>query len=105
MKSLSENAASLVSRAVMPMADEAPSFGGCYLTATEHGGSSESLFLQDFFKKIESTQGWVAWTDAAFDLDAGYRSRTKKGYTVLVLAAAAVAALAFVVIRKHLAAN
>src|SRR5262249_50642831 len=84
----------LVSRAVMPHADEVPTYGGCYLTATESQGSSEPLFAQEFFKKVESTQGFVAWTDDAFALDAGYRSMTKTGYVALGVIAAAVAALA-----------
>jgi hypothetical protein len=89
----SPKVARLVSRAVTPRADEVPSIGGCYLTAPEPGGS-EALFAQEFFKKVESTQGFVAWTDEAYALDAGYRSSTKTGYMALGVIAAAVIALA-----------
>ncbi len=77
----------------MPRVDEIPVYGGCYLTATE-SGTSEALFLHEFFKKVESTQGFVTWTDEAFALDAAYRSKTKLGYVVLGVIVLAVAALA-----------
>jgi hypothetical protein len=89
----SPKVARLVSRAVVARADESPSIGGCYLTAPDPGGS-EALFAQEFFKKVESTQGFVAWTDEAYALDAGYRSATRTGYLTLGVAAAAVIALA-----------
>ena len=89
----SQKIARLVSRAAMARADELPSFGGCYLTAPDPGGS-EPLFAQEFFKKVESTQGFVSWTDEAYVLDAGYRSATKTGYLALGVIAVAVAALA-----------
>jgi hypothetical protein len=94
VKDRSEKMSRLVSRAVMPHADEVPTYGGCYLTATESQGSSEPLFAQEFFKKVESTQGFVAWTDEAFALDSSYRSMTKTGYVALGVIAAAVAVLA-----------
>ncbi len=89
----SPKVARMVSRAAMARADEAPSFGGCYLTAQDASGS-EPLFTQEFFKKVESTQGFVAWTDAAYALDAGYRSATRGGYLALGVIVAAVIALA-----------
>lgn len=85
-------AARMVARAVMARAGELPSIGGCYLTTPEPGGQ-EPLFAQEFFKKVESTQGFVAWTDEAYALDAGYRRATKTGYFTLALIAAAVIAL------------
>jgi hypothetical protein len=94
VKDRADKMSRLVSRAVMPRVDEVPTYGGCYLTAVESQGSSEPLFAQEFFKKVESTQGFVAWTDEAFGLDASYRSMTKTGYLALGVIAAAVAALA-----------
>ena len=92
----SPKVARLVSRAVMARADESPSFGGCYLTAPDPSGS-EPLFAQEFFKKVESTQGFVSWTDEAYALDAGYRSATRTGYLVLgVISALVVAAAVYV---------
>lgn len=89
----SAKVAKLVSRAVVARADEVPAVGGCYLTAPDPGGS-EPLFAQEFFKKVESTQGFVAWTDEAYAIDAGYRSSTKTGYLALGVIAAAVVGLA-----------
>ena len=51
-------------------------------------------FAKEFFKKVESSQGYVAWTDAAYSEDAGYRSMTRMGYLALALIALGVLALA-----------
>lgn len=77
-------ASRLVSRLAMPGDDGPVRFGGAYLTAQapELGGP---LFLDEFYKKLFSTQGLVEWTDAAFAADAGYRSSTKMGYAFLVV--------------------
>ena len=97
VKDRAEKIGRLVSRAVVPRADEVPAYGGCYLTALEPGGSSEPLFAHEFFKKVESTQGFVAWTDEAFALDSSYRGMTKTGYLALGVIAAGVIGLAMYV--------
>jgi IcmF-related N-terminal domain len=93
----SSKIARLVSRAVVARVDDVPAVGGCYLTAPDPGGS-EPLFTQEFFKKVESTQGFVTWTDEAYSIDAGYRGTTKTGYMALVAIAAAVIGLAVYVL-------
>jgi type VI protein secretion system component VasK len=85
-------AARLVSRAV---ADgyRVPVFGGAYLTANSPDNPGEALFATDFFKKVESTQGYVAWTADALAADAGAHRSSTLGYAFLVLLLLAVAAL------------
>ena len=34
---------------------------------------------------MESSQGYVAWTDAAYAEDAGYRSMTRMGHLALAI--------------------
>jgi hypothetical protein len=71
-------------------------FGGCYLTANapELGGP---LFVDEFFKKVHGTQGYVAWTDAAFADEARCKRLTKIGYAALgVLVVAVLAFMAYV---------
>lgn len=84
--------ARLLSRAVVP-GDRAPTFGGCYLSVVSQASPDEAKFAKEFFRKVESTQGYVAWTDEAFAEDAGYRSTTKLGY--LALMAILIAVLGF----------
>jgi hypothetical protein len=76
--------ARLLSRAVAS-GDCVPLFAGCYLSVLQPHDPTAALFAKEFFRKVESTQGFVAWTDAAFDADAGYRRTTKLGYTALAV--------------------
>jgi hypothetical protein len=87
-----EPAARMVSRAV---ADgyRIPVFAGTYLTANSPDTPGESLFATDFFKKVESTQGYVAWTDDALAADASARRAATLGYAFLVLLLLGVVAL------------
>jgi hypothetical protein len=71
-----------------------PEFGGCYLAVSLPGEAADVKFAREFFKKVESSQGFVAWTDAAYAEDAGYRSMTRLGYLALTLIALGVLALA-----------
>jgi ImcF (intracellular multiplication and macrophage-killing)-related protein len=71
-----------------------PEFGGCYLAVSLPGEAADVKFAREFFKKVESSQGSVAWTDAAYAEDASYRSMTRMGYLALVAIALAVVALA-----------
>ena len=54
---------------------------------------------------MESSQGYVAWTDEAYAEDAGYRSMTRMGYLALGLIALAVLALAGYVIYVQFIAH
>jgi hypothetical protein len=83
----------LVSRLAAPKESGPLRFGGCYLTASAPQISASPLFAEEFFKKVESTQGSVAWTDEAFRQDAHYRSMTKMGYLALTVLVGAVLAL------------
>jgi hypothetical protein len=85
--------AKLVAKAVVVSLDFAPLFGGCYLAGTDTGG--ERAFCPGFWKRLEETQGNVAWTAEAFSADHRYRSRTQMGYAALAVALALVAALGF----------
>jgi hypothetical protein len=84
----------LLSRALGSRDDELPVYGGCYLSVTLYGDPNDAKFAKEFFRKVESAQGAVAWTPAAYDEDAGYRSATRTGYAVLALIALGVLALA-----------
>jgi hypothetical protein len=83
----------LVSRAVVLYADQIPVFGGCYLTVFLQGEPADAKFAREFFKKVEGSQGSVAWTEEAFAEDAGYRRSTALGY--LALGAILLGVLAF----------
>lgn len=72
----------LLSRAVCVNPDTVPVFAGCYLSAVVTSKPDEATFAKEFFKKVDSTQGSVAWTDAAFSADSGYRAATKIGYAI-----------------------
>lgn len=69
-------------------------FGGCYLAVTLPSAPNDTKFAREFFKKVESSQGYVAWTDEAYAEDASYRAKTRLGYIVLGLIALGLAALA-----------
>lgn len=84
--------AKLVSKGVVVSLDAPPLFGGCYLAGTDTGG--ERAFCPGFWKRLEETQGSVAWTGEAFAADARYRSLTQMGYVALGVAGIIVAALA-----------
>ena len=85
--------ARLVSRA-MTAGDRAPVFGGCYISAVLKSAPDHAKFARDFFKKVQDSQGFVAWTDDALVRDAGYRSRTMQGYVLLAVVLVAVLGLA-----------
>src|SRR5262249_13989493 len=78
------NLARLLSRAVVP-GERVPTFGGCYLSVVSHINPDEAKFAKEFFRKVESTQGYVAWTDEAFAEDSSYRNTTRMGYLALML--------------------
>jgi hypothetical protein len=81
----------LLSRAVAGP-DTAPVFGGVYLTVVPPNGG-DALFAKEFFRKLESAQGFVAWTDEAYAVDAQYRRLALGGYVALAGIVAAVIAL------------
>ena len=82
-----------------------PEFGGCYLAVTLPGDQTDAKFAKEFFKKVESSQGYVAWTDAAYAEDASYRSMAHMGYLALGLIALGVSALAAYVIYAQFIAH
>jgi IcmF-related N-terminal domain len=84
--------ARLVGRAV-GSDHQTPEFGGCYLAVTLAAEPNEAKFAKEFFKKVEQSQAYVAWTDEAYADDAGYRSATRAGYLVLGLILLGVVAL------------
>jgi hypothetical protein len=75
--------ANLMSRAIAFRDDCAPTYGGCYLAVTLPADPNDVKFAKEFFKKVESSQGYVAWTDEAYAEDAAYRASTRLGYTFL----------------------
>ena len=75
-------------------------FGGCYLTANAPELGAGPLFLDEFYKKVIQSQGFVEWTDAAFAEDAGYRRSTTLGYMAIVVIVLAVLALAAYVVYR-----
>jgi hypothetical protein len=83
--------AKLVARGVVVDLEAPPLFGGCYLAGGDAGG--ERPFCPGFWKRIDETQGSVAWTGDAFAEDARFRGRTQFGYVALGVAAALVAGL------------
>ena len=76
-------AARLIGRVATPGSSAPIRFGGCYLTANVPELGSGPLFLDEFYKKVVQSQGFVEWTDAAFEDDARYRRNTKLGYMAL----------------------
>jgi hypothetical protein len=84
----------LVSRAVVLYGDQLPLFGGCYLTVFLQGEPTDAKFAREFFKKVESAQGSVAWTDDGFAEDAGYRRAAVMGHVALAAIFLGVLALA-----------
>jgi hypothetical protein len=81
----------LIARGVVIDLDAPPLFGGCYLAGATEG--AERPFCPGFWKRLDETQGSVAWTKEAFAADAQYRGRTQFGYAALAIAAAIVAGL------------
>ncbi len=71
-----------------------PEFGGCYLAVSLPSDPNNAKFAREFFKKVESSQGYVAWTDEAYAEDASYRAKTRLGYLVLGLISLGIVALA-----------
>lgn len=86
--------ANLMSRAMTFRDDRVPSFGGCYLAVTLPADPNDVKFAKEFFRKVESSQGYVAWADEAYAEDAAYRASTRLGYTFLVFLFLGVFALA-----------
>src|SRR5262249_19534347 len=76
--------AKLIAKAVVFRLDAPPLFGGCYIAGMDTGG--ERAFCPGFWKRLDETQGSVAWTDEAFAADARFRSRTQMGYVALGVA-------------------
>lgn len=92
--------ATLIARGVVVDLEAPPLFGGCYLSGGAEAG--ERAFCPGFWKRLEETQGSVAWTTEAFAADARYRSRTQFGYIALGIAVALVGALgAYVAITRR----
>jgi hypothetical protein len=86
--------ANLMSRAIAFRDDRVPAFGGCYLAVTLPADPNDVKFAKEFFRKVESSQGYVAWTDEAYAEDAAYRATTRLGYTFLAFLFLGVLALA-----------
>jgi hypothetical protein len=57
------------------------------------GEPTDPKFAKEFFKKVEGSQGFVAWTDEAFAEDAAFRRSTFLGH--VALGAVVVGVLAF----------
>src|SRR5439155_3184277 len=91
----------LVSRAVVLYGDVVPEFGGCYLTVFLQGEPTDAKFAKEFFKKVESSQGFVAWTDEAIAEDAAYRRSTVLGHAALGVVLLGVIAFAGFVIYTN----
>jgi hypothetical protein len=87
-------AARLVGRMAMAGDSGPPRFAGVYLTANAPELGAGPLFVDEFYRKVISSQPYVAWTDAAFADDARYRRMTKAGYIFLGVVVLAVLALA-----------
>ncbi len=84
LRERSSRLARLISKGVVVSLDAPPLFGGCYVAGTDSGG--ERAFCPGFWKRLEETQGSVAWTADAFAADARYRARTQMGYVALGVA-------------------
>jgi len=89
----SPHLARLVSRAMTP-GDRMPVFGGCYISAILKSAPDHAKFARDFFKKVQDSQGYVAWTEEALARDAGYRSKAMQGYVLLAVVIIGVLGLA-----------
>lgn len=89
----------LIARAAVVSLDAPPLFGGCYLAGMDQGNGP--AFVPGFFKRLDETQGFVAWTGDAFGDDASYRSRTMLGYAAVGVCALTVAALAIWVMASR----
>ena len=87
----------LVAKAVQPDENQVPSFGGCYVVAQSSG---LPWFTQDLFAKLEGTQNYVAWSQAAFDEDDDYKAWTWYGYGFLLIVWIAIAVIAFFLYQK-----
>jgi IcmF-related N-terminal domain len=96
--------ARLVSRAVT-QDDVAPVFGGCYLAVATPSDPNDAKFAKEFFKKVESSQAAVAWTEDAYAHDAGYRSMARTGYAMLGLIFLGIVALGGYVAYVHFIAK
>jgi hypothetical protein len=83
-----------MSRAIAFRDDRVPTFGGCYLAVTLPADPNDVKFAKEFFRKVESSQGYVAWTDEAYAEDAAYRATTRLGYIFLAFLFLGVLALA-----------
>lgn len=65
--------------------------GGCYMAAT----GREPAFVAGVFQRLLEAQAYVAWTEKALAEDAGYHRKTRVGYVILPLFAAAAATLIY----------
>jgi hypothetical protein len=91
LRERSNRLAKMVARGVIVDLEAPPLFGGCYLAGADGGG--ERPFCPGFWKRLDETQGSVAWTGDAFAADARYRNRTQFGYIALAVAVALIAGL------------
>jgi len=87
-------AARLIGRLATAGEGEPTRFGGIYLTANAPQVGPGPLFADEFFKKVLASQGFVAWTDTAFEDDARYRRLTKAGYLFIAVIVLVVLGLA-----------
>ncbi len=89
----------LLSRALISE-EMPPCYGGCYLTVASVHDAGEAKFAKDFFKKLESQQAFVAWTEAAYESDASYRKWAVGGTVALIAIALAVIGLGVYVFTR-----
>ena len=82
----------LVSRAVGDAA-QVPVYGGAYLSVVLPSNPHEAAFAKEFFRKVEASQGYVAWTPDAYAAEASYRRMALIGNLFALLLVLAVLAL------------
>lgn len=92
LRERSARTARMVASGVVVDLEAPPLFGGCYIVGSEM--NHERAFSPGFWKRLDETQGNVAWTEAAFDADARDRRRTIFGYALLGSAVVLVAGFA-----------
>jgi hypothetical protein len=93
--------AKLLSRALATEVDRPPLFAGLYLAVLLAENASETKFTRDFFTKIDSTQGYVQWTEEALAEDASYRTLARLGtLATLVIILLVVALAVYVGVKK-----
>ena len=92
--------AGIVARAASFNPDGPPVFGGCYLDDHHPKAASDKSMTTEFFRKMDQSQGAVAWTQKAFARDAESHQKAGRIYAGLLVAAFLVVGLgAFVALR------